>query len=130
MTDTVRESSSGKGEADLLPCPICGGVSRRNGRGNVGGALCADKTHRVQAYGKTQADADAAWNTRAALSTPDRARVEVLEEAARVAERWCEQAGSYRQDSRIEELGDDIAAAIRALAHTPAVSGQAEGGVR
>ena len=59
-------------ETTLLPCHVCGGLPRRNGRSSgVGGVICKTKMdHVVQVYGATQDDADRIWNTREAASEP------------------------------------------------------------
>jgi len=50
----------------LLPCPLCGGDALRNGRAGIaGGVRCGGRNHFVQVYGRTQDEADAAWNRRA-----------------------------------------------------------------
>jgi len=64
MTDKAHPSDS------LLPCPICGKPGQRNGRGKAGGVVCAQRTHRLQAYGSSQVEAEEVWNTRAALAAP------------------------------------------------------------
>ena len=60
--------------AELKPCPLCGSEPRREGcAGSRGGVLCTGPAndHRVQAYGITQEDADASWNTRPTTPTKD-----------------------------------------------------------
>jgi len=58
----------------LLPCPICGAASTRNGMMRARGVRCKGrgdgigKMHLVQTYGADQDEADLAWNTRAALN--------------------------------------------------------------
>jgi hypothetical protein len=110
MTDTVRESSSGKGEVGRCQCGFPWGEDP------VRHATFCDDRRQV------------------ALSTPDRARVEVLEEAARMCERL---GGMLPEEGARDELGWPmtplgaarhqsfaLADAIRALAHTTAVSGE------
>lgn len=53
----------------------------RNGRGGAGGVVCASSgvfdnrpLHRVQTYGATQAEADAAWNERRGVLVPTMTR--------------------------------------------------------
>ena len=71
---------------ELKPCPICGDTPLRNGRGHVGGVLCSgigappNMAHLVQTYGADQAEADAAWNTRAL--TLDREAIALAQEYA------------------------------------------------
>lgn len=70
----TKDSSVRSGGVELLPCPICGDLPLRNGRGKVGGVLCTGIStprlaHRVQSYGASQAEADEAWNTRAHIGT-------------------------------------------------------------
>ncbi len=50
----------------LKPCPMCGGEPSQNGSAGAGayGVFCRSG-HYVQTYGRTEAEAIAAWNTRA-----------------------------------------------------------------
>ncbi len=101
---------------ELLGCPLCGDTPVRNGRGVVGGVLCAGigshphMSHRVQSYGGTQAEADAAWNTRvpATPSPQPVAEVEGVIHAAIVE--WCN--GGPIHPHRLAGLSSRIAAAL------------------
>ena len=96
-------------ETTLLPCPFCGGEAQTHETIDGWIASCSSEqneldgfTHNAQAYGMTESEAIAAWNTRAELRSDRDAMTDHVE-------RFCgEYADLLKKAEGLEPLSDEF----------------------